>query len=219
MKTTKSRTAQSKILIVDDHQAVREGLALRLSQQSDLMVCGEAGEVTEAIHQVEETQPDLAIVDLTLKNGHGLELIKRLKSRHPAIKILVWSMHPESLYAERVFHAGAMGYVNKEHATEEIITAIHQVLNGETYLSESAARYLPMALAGTTSSPMDKLSDRELETFELLGQGMNTQQIAGRLHLSPKTVETYRARIKEKLALDNGTELLQRAMQWVMEKK
>lgn len=219
MKTAKSRAGQSKILIVDDHQAVREGLALRLSQQPDLLVCGEAGEVSEAIHQVEETRPDLAIVDLTLKNGHGLELIKRLKSRHPAIKILVWSMHPESLYAERVFHAGALGYVNKEHATEEIITAIHRVLNGETYLSESAARYLPMALAGATFSPMDKLSDRELETFELLGQGMNTQQIAGRLHLSPKTVETYRARIKEKLDLDNGTELLQRAMQWVMEKK
>jgi DNA-binding NarL/FixJ family response regulator len=219
MKTAKSRTAQSKILIVDDHQAVREGLALHLSQQPDLSVCGEAGEVAEALHKVEQTRPDLAIVDLTLKNGHGLELIKRMKSHHPDIKILVWSMHPESLYAERVFHAGARGYVNKEHATEEIITAIHKVLKGETFLSESAARYLPMTLAGAASSPMDKLSDRELETFELLGQGMNTQQIAARLHLSPKTIETYRGRIKDKLNVDSGTELMQRAMQWVMEKK
>src|SRR5262249_46561443 len=175
------------------------------------------GGLAEAIQKVEETKPDLAIIDLTLKNGHGLELIKRLKASHPLVKILVWSMHPESLYAERAFRAGAQGYVNKENATEDIIRAIHQVLKGETYLSESAARMLPMALAGT-ASPLERLSDRELETFELLGKGMNTQQIAARLHLSPKTVETYRARIKDKLHLDSGTELMQHAMQWVMEK-
>jgi len=212
------RRATSKILIVDDHPAVREGLALRLCQQPDLTVCGEAGEVVEAIQKVEETKPDLAIIDLTLKNGHGLELIKRLKAHHPEIKILVWSMHPESLYAERVFHAGALGYVNKENATEEIITAIHKVLNGETHLNESAARSLPGVTAGGMS-PLNCLSDRELETFELLGKGMNTQQIAARLHLSPKTVETYRARIKDKLHLDSGTELMQRAIEWVMEKQ
>lgn len=213
-KLTKRNTRSSKILIVDDHPAVREGLALRIAQQPNLKVCGEAGEVAEAIHQVEKTKPDLVIVDLTLKNGHGLELIKRLKARHPSIRILVWSMHPESLYAERAVRAGALGYVNKEHATEKIMDAIAQVLKGEYYLSETAAGLL-QTKAGP---PLDSLSDRELETFELLGQGLNTTQVAARMHLSPKTVETYRSRIKDKLHLQNGTELMQRAVQWAMEK-
>jgi DNA-binding NarL/FixJ family response regulator len=213
-KAKKQSPRRSKILIVDDHPAVREGLALRIAQQPNLRVCGEAGEIAEAIHEVEKTKPDLVIVDLTLKNGHGLELIKRLKTHYPSIRILVWSMHPESLYAERVVRAGALGYVNKEHATERIIDAITQVLKGEYYLSESAVGVLQTK----TGPAFDLLSDRELETFELLGKGLNTTQVAAHMHLSPKTVETYRSRIKEKLNLHSGTELMQHAMQWVMEK-
>jgi DNA-binding NarL/FixJ family response regulator len=210
-----------KILIVDDHPVVREGLSARLEKQADLEVCGQTGDFNEALQMSVTTAPDIAIIDLSLKTGHGLELIKRIKARNSSVRILVWSMYPDSLYAERALHAGAMGYVNKENATDQIIEAIRRLQEGKIFLSEPMAqRLLSQAAADSAQiSPLENLSDRELETFELLGQGMDTVQIADKMGLSPKTVETYRARIKDKLHLRKSTELMQRAVQWVMENK
>jgi DNA-binding NarL/FixJ family response regulator len=210
-----------KILIVDDHPVVREGLSARLEKQADLEVCGQTGDFNEALQMSVSAAPDIAIIDLSLKTGHGLELIKRIKARNPSVRILVWSMYPDSLYAERALHAGAMGYVNKENATDQIIEAIRRLQEGKIFLSEPMAqRLLSQAAADSAQiSPLENLSDRELETFELLGQGMDTVQIADKMCLSPKTVETYRARIKDKLHLRKSTELMQRAVQWVMENK
>jgi DNA-binding NarL/FixJ family response regulator len=213
---------RARILIVDDHPAVREGLALRISRQQDMEVCGEASDVGEALRCVANSNPDVAIVDVSLRTGHGLDLIKRIKARGNSIPILVWSMHSESLYAERALRAGAMGYITKEHATDKIIAAIRRVLDGKVYLSDSLAESLLNRAVGkgrsaVEQSPIDILSDRELEVFQFLGQGLDTQQIAERMHISPKTVETYRARLKEKLNLTSGSELLRKAMQWVLE--
>jgi DNA-binding NarL/FixJ family response regulator len=210
-----------RILIVDDHPVVREGLSARLAKQPDLEVCGQTGDFVEALQMAATLEPDIAIVDLSLKTGHGLELIKRMRARHPSLRILVWSMYPDSLYAERVLHAGALGYVNKENATDQIIEAIRRLQEGKVFLSEPMAQQLLSQAATDPSkfSPLDNLSDRELETFELLGHGMDTLQIAAKMCLSPKTVETYRARIKEKLRLHKSAELMQRAVQWVMENK
>src|SRR5260370_32806144 len=168
-----------------------------------------------------DSKPDVAIVDLSLKTGHGLELIKRLKAHNPDLKILVWSMHPESLYAERVLHAGALGYINKENATDQIIEAIRRVRDNKVYLSAVMSERLLSPAAGAPSErfSLSRLSDRELETFELLGQGLNSVQVAAKMRLSPKPVETYRSRIKEKLDLHKGTELVQRTVQWVLEKR
>ena len=212
----------TRVLIVDDHPVVREGLALRISRQPDLQVCGEAADIAEAMRAVEATNPDVAIVDIALRTGNGIDLIKRLKTRHESVRILVWSMYNESLYAERAMRAGAMGFINKEHATDQIITAIRRVLDGKVYLSESMAdRLLNRAIGrngeSAESSPVESLSDRELEVFQCIGQGLDTQQVAQRMHVSPKTVETYRARIKEKLNLSSGTELIRLAVQWVLE--
>lgn len=208
-------------MIVDDHPVVREGLAHRLERQPDMTVCCETGEFAEALHQAGTCQPDVVVVDLTLKGGHGLDLIKRLRGRQPYLRILVWSIHPDWLYAERALQAGAMGYVTKDYGSEKIVEAIHSMLEGKVYLNEAMAQRLLSNATNTVTvrSPLELLSDRELETFELLGQGLNTTQIAGKMRLSPKTVETFRARIKEKLKLRKGSELLQRAMQWAMENK
>ena len=212
----------AKVLIVDDHPAVREGLALRISRQPDLEVCGEAADVAEALRLVSSTHPDVAVIDISLKSGDGIDLIKRIKARNASVKMLVWSMHSEALYAERALRAGAMGYINKEHATDMIIEAIRRVLDGRVYLSEHVAdRLLHRAVGKGSQSveqePVESLSDRELEVFELIGRALDTHQIAERMCVSPKTVETYRARIKEKLRLQSGPELMQRAVQWVME--
>ena len=219
-KKTFSPTQAARILIVDDHPAVREGLALRIAGQPDLEVCGEAADVVEALHLIATTQPDVAIIDLALKTGNGLDLIKRVKARNDSVRMLVWSMYNESLYAERALRAGAMGYINKEHATDQIITAIRCVLEGKVYLSEPMSSKLLGRLvhgdgAQVGRSPVESLSDRELEAFELMGQGLSTEQIAATMHISPKTVETYRARIKEKLGLSNITELVHQAARWV----
>jgi DNA-binding NarL/FixJ family response regulator len=210
-----------KILIVDDHPVVREGLAARLEKQPDLEVCGQTGDFAEALQLAADLDIDVAVIDLSLKSGHGLELIKRIKARKPSVRVLVWSMHPDSLYAERALHAGALGYVNKENATEQIVDAIRRIQEGKVYLSEPMAERI-LSHATTDAmviSPLESLSDRELETFELVGQGLDTAQIAVKMCLSPKTVETYRARIKEKLQLRKGSELMQRAVQWVMENR
>jgi DNA-binding NarL/FixJ family response regulator len=213
---------RARVLIVDDHPAVREALALRIGRQSDLEVCGEAAEMSEALRLVAETQPDVAVVDITLKTGNGIDLIKRIKDRNNHVRILVWSMHSESLYAERALRAGALGYINKDQATDRIVDAIRRVLAGKVWLSETMAeRLLQRAVGGgrqeVKRSPLDALADRELEVFRLIGEGVKTTEIAERLHLSVKTIETYRDRIRQKLDLDDGTKLTHFATQWVLE--
>jgi DNA-binding NarL/FixJ family response regulator len=212
---------KSKILIVDDHPLVREGLSIRISAQPDLQVCGEAAHVDEALAQVKATSPDLVIVDMALKEGHGLDLIKQIKARYPAVKMLVVSHYEESLFAERALRAGALGYINKGETQQHILHAIRDVLDGKRYVSaEMTQRLLRQAVSGTdstTTDPIDRLSDRELEVFRLIGKGMTTSGIAAQLYLSVHTIETHREKIRAKLALKNGAELMQRAVQWVLE--
>jgi DNA-binding NarL/FixJ family response regulator len=217
----KKKKNQTRVLIVDDHPAVREALAGRIGRQADMEVCGEAADVGEALRLVADTRPDVVVVDITLKNGNGIDLIKRIKDRNDHVRILVWSMHSEALYAERALRAGALGYVNKDKATDRIVEAIRRVLKGKVYLSEAATeRMLQRAIGGTrgiTRSPVEALADRELEVFHLIGEGVKTAEIAQRLHLSVKTVETYRDRIRHKLDLDDSAQLARYAMQWVLE--
>jgi DNA-binding NarL/FixJ family response regulator len=222
MRTEKQRptpTGKLRILLVDDHPMVRERLAAAIHEQLDLVVCGEAEDRFTALELIEKTEPHLAIVDLTLKQSHGLELIKDIRSRFPELVILVVSMHDELLHAERVIRAGARGYITKQEATDKIMIAIRTVLGGDVYLSEKmAARIATGALGGRrgeSTLPMARLSDRELRVFEMLGQGHNTRQIADDLHLDMRTIETYRARIKEKLDLKDANELLQYAIRWM----
>jgi len=209
-------------VIVDDHPAVREALALRIGRQPDMEVCGEAAEMGDALRLVADAQPDLAVVDISLKSGSGIDLIKRIKDRNDAVRMLVWSMHSESLYAERALRAGAMGYINKDQATDKIVEAIRRVLDGKVYLSDAMAEKMLQRTVGggrpeATRSPVASLADRELEVFLLIGQGVKTAEIAERLHLSVSTVETYRDRIRQKLDLSNGVELVHYATKWVLE--
>lgn len=211
-----------RILIVDDHPAVRESLAAWISRQPDLEVCGEAAEMSEALRSIESNRPDLAIVDISLKNGNGIDLIKRIKARTDAVRILVWSSHSEALYAERALRAGSLGYVNKEQAMDKMMDAIRQVLKGKIYLSEAMVEKFLQRTVGDGGkddhgSPLEALADRELEVFRLVGEGVKTSAIAERLHLSIHTVETYRERIKQKLDLKGGAELAHFATRWVLE--
>lgn len=211
-----------RILIVDDHPVVREGLALQIATQPDLEVCGEAEDLAGALALVESTRPDVAIIDISLKQGNGFDLIRRLRARYDSMPLLVWSMYPENLYAERALRAGAQGYLNKARATRQLFDAIRAVLAGKVYVSGELADELLQRLVGGKAgerSPIDRLSDRELQAFELMGHGLTTEAIAGEMHVSPKTVETYRARIKEKLGLNNLPQLIQRATRWVLENK
>lgn len=212
---------QSQILIVDDHPLVRRGLVALIAQDSRLAVCGEADDAATAIQQVQAMHPDLVIVDLSLKRGHGIELIKQIKAHDDGIRTLVVSIHDESVYAERSLHAGAMGYLDKQQASEHVLDAIHEVLAGNYYLSAAMTHHLlHQGIAGgqpTGPLQVDRLSDRELEVFELIGQGMTTRNIAAHLRLSGKTIETHREHIKQKLDLSNGAELACRAVQWVLE--
>jgi len=207
-----------KILLVDDHPLVREGLANLIHQQPDFVVCGETGTEPEALELVRTVQPSVAIVDITLENGSGLELVKSIKGLYPAVKVLVLSMHDESLYAERALRAGARGYIMKREAAKKIIQGIRGVLTGQLYVSEKimAAMNEKYVAGGTVAgaSPVEQLSNRELEVFQLLGLGHNTRQIADHLHVGFKTVQAYCARIKEKLRLANANELLREAVRW-----
>jgi len=219
---TNAPTAVARVLIVDDHPAVREGLAIRIAQHPHLEVCGEAADVGEALQIVAEARPDVAVIDISLKTGDGIDLIRRIKSRNQSIKMLVWSMFSDSQYAERAIRAGAMGYINKGQATAKIIEAIDRVLAGKIYLSEEVADRVLSCAAGRLAdsepfSEMTALSNRELEVFQLIGRGFDTHQIGERLHVSMKTVETYRGRIKEKLKLTSGSDLLWHAMQWIQD--
>ena len=217
----KTAFQRTRVLIVDDHPAVREALAFRIGRQSDLQVCGEAADVAEALRLLAKTQPDVAVVDISLKTGNGIDLIKRIKDRNDHVRMVVWSMHSESLYAERALRAGALGYVNKDQATDTIVEAIRRVLAGKVYLSDAMTeRLLQRAVGGeaiaVTRSPMDVLADRELEVFRLIGAGVKTAEIAGQMHLSIKTIETYRDRIRKKLDLKDGSELAHYATRWIL---
>ena len=209
----------TRILIVDDHPLVRSGFAQLIGDCPDLEVCGEAGDMAEALAQIETTRPDLAIIDLSLAGGSGLDLIERIKSQDKDILMLVASMHDETLYAERVLAAGARGYINKQEAQDSIIRAIRQVLAGRVYLSQQMTDRLLSGMVDVTGEKrdIDSLSNRELQVFELIGQGVSTSRIAEQLNLSTKTIETHQAHIKKKLGLSSAHQLTQRAIRWVME--
>ncbi len=220
MTEQKTEKATVKILVVDDHPAVREALSARIAQSSDLCVCGEAEDVAEAMRLFTELKPDIMITDISLKSGDGIDLIKRIRAHDPAACILVWSMHSENFYAERALRAGARGYITKEQATQQIIEAIRHVLAGRMYLSPAMSqRLLRRTMEGGKNirSPMEGLTDRELEVFRLIGLGVKTHDIADRLHVSVKTIETHRDRIKKKLTLKDGNELVRRAVVWATE--
>ena len=210
---------KTRILIVDDHPIVRQGLAELVNHESDLVVCGQAEDSHEAIKAIKDLSPTMAIIDISLKETSGLELIKDIHSQCPDLPVLALSMHDEMLYAERALRAGAMGYIMKQEATENVIVAVRKILGGEIYVSDRmSARMVRKLVTGqieTTTSQVASLSDRELEVFHLIGKGHGTRQISERLHLSVKTIETYRAHIKEKLNLADAAELLQYAIQWV----
>jgi DNA-binding NarL/FixJ family response regulator len=217
---TDGRCSKHRVLIVDDHPIVRQGLARLMEHEPDIEVCGGAQSVSEAIEQVEALRPDLVIVDISLKDSHGIELISQLKARDENAKLLVWSMFDEKVFAERALRAGAMGYVNKQESIETVVLALRQVLAGDVYLSRQMANYVARRIGRNNpleQDPVERLSNRELEVFQMIGQGTTTRQIARRLSLSPKTIEAHRERIKAKLGLKNAAELSCRAVQWLLE--
>jgi DNA-binding NarL/FixJ family response regulator len=214
---------KKRIFIVDDHPIVRDGLITLINHQQDLGVCGEAEDAAQALKSISELKPEVIIVDIGLKSSDGIELTKSIKARYPRLPVIVLSIHDESVYAERALRAGAQAYLMKEVVSENIVTAIRTVLSGEIYVSNTIGKKLLRKISATgnvdtISAPIDSLSDRELEIFRLIGQGYKPSKIAESMHLSVKTVETYRARIKDKLNLANADELLRYAIQWVSSK-
>jgi len=208
-----------KILLVDDHPLMRKGLAMTLEAEPDLNVYSQVPSAEDALNVVNEEVPDIAIVDISLPGMSGIELIKHLLALHPDLPVLIVSRHDEMLYAERAIRAGARGYIMKLEAGDVIVQAVRRVLKGGVYVSDEINERLLMGMmsgrGSIAESPLEILSDRELEVFELTGRGLGTRDIAERLHLSVKTVESYRARIKTKLNLGTATELVQHAVQWV----
>ena len=218
-KSNKADENKTRILIVDDHPIVRQGLAELINHENDLTVCGQAEDAPQAMKDIRTLKPDMAIVDISLKETSGIELIKDIKVQYPILPVLTLSMHDESLYAERALRAGARGYIMKQQATEKVIVAIHKVVSGQVYVSDiMAAKMVRKLVTGSSDvgvSPLDRLSDRELQVFLLIGQGHGTRQISEQLHLSVKTIETYRSHIKEKLNVIGAAKLLQYAIRWV----
>ena len=207
----------AKVLIVDDHPLVRVGLKTLISRESDLVVCGEAAGFHEALRLAQEMTPDVAIVDIALADGSGLALIKRLHARFPDLRLLVCSMHDESLFAPRVIKAGAHGYVGKQEASENVVEAVRRVVAGKVYLSDTMTQHMLQGLSRGSPLSVDDLTDREIEVLSLIGHGLKTTQIAEQLHLSVKTVETHKEKIKRKLNLSSGVELTRYAAQWVFD--
>ena len=207
-----------KVLIVDDHELIRLAVSQLIGQEPDLEVCGEAEDATAALEAIEKLHPDIATVDISLKESHGIELIKDVRIRHPDLPVLVLSMHDESFYAERVLRAGARGYVTKAEVSSKVVEGLRKVLDGEIYISEAMASKMLSKLVGgqgrSLSFPIETLSDREFEVFEMIGQGLVARQIAERLHLSGKTVDAHREHIKKKLGLETATDVLMYAVQW-----
>jgi len=221
MSAVQSTTKHYRVMIVDDHPVVRHGLAHLIESAPQLEICAEASGAEEALRIVAQAKPDVMVIDINLGGISGLELIKRIKALDGRVKMLVTSMHDERLYAERALRAGALGYVHKQQATENVVAAIRQVLRGEIYVSPDVADHmLQKVLRGQDtpdSSPLERLSDRELEVFNLIGAGLTTRQIAQQLHLSPKTIETHRDHIKSKLKLSNNNELVRQAVEWSLQ--
>jgi DNA-binding NarL/FixJ family response regulator len=218
-RDTAGQKYKHNIFIVDDHPIVRKGLTQLINQENDLIVCGEAESANSALEILKKLKPDLAIVDISLQGVDGIELIKTMKIRHGSLPVLVVSMHDESVFAERALRAGARGYIMKQEAIEMMMEAIRRVLKGDLYISgrvsENIVKRFIDGKTEISSSPIEALSDRELEVFQLIGQGYGTSLIAKELHLSVKTVESYRANIKEKLKLKNAAELMKHAVHWV----
>lgn len=219
MKKATNRAKSVRVFVVDDHPLVRQALRDAIRQENGLEVCGEADDREEALKGIAAAEPDLAIIDLRLRSSDGLDLIRDLRDRHPKVLSLVLSMQDESITAERAVRAGARGYVSKQEPPRKIMEAVHKVLNGEIYWSEKTAAHIASKIASSSSnknSVADHLSERELQVFEQIGLGRSTQQIAEALHIDISTVETYRSRIKQKLSLKDGSELLQYAIRWCL---
>jgi len=214
-----SSEKKTAVFIVDDHPLVRQGLAQVINGETDMMVCGEAEDAPKALHLVNTKDPDLVIVDISLRGNNGLELIKNIKALKHNLPILVFSMHDETVYAQRALRAGARAYVMKQESADKIVTAIRRIMSGDIYVSNRVAdQVLHQLVNGSgdpSGSPVDRLSDRELEVIQLIGRGLSTREIASSLNLSVKTIESHRAHIKEKLNLRNATELVQFSVQWV----
>jgi DNA-binding NarL/FixJ family response regulator len=213
-----SQTRKHRVLLVDDHPIVRQGLALLIDRENDLSVCGEAEGAHSAFHAVATLRPDIVVLDISLSGPDGLDVLKEIRAKTTHLPVLILSMHDESIYAERAMRAGANGYIMKQEATEKVLIAIRRILQGEVYLSDrltnSMLRQYVRGIASAQASPLENLTDRELEVFRLIGEGHGTRQIADQLHVSVKTIESYQAHIKDKLALKNARELLQRAIEW-----
>jgi DNA-binding NarL/FixJ family response regulator len=217
--TTTNPQKKINIFLVDDHPLMRQGLAQLLNSEPDMAVCGEAGDAPRALKGISTKVPDLVIVDISLKGNNGIELIKNIKALYRELPILVLSMHDECIYAPRVLRAGARAYVMKQEAAEKVMVAIRRIMNGDIYVSERVADQMLHQIvngrSSATTNPIDRLSDRELEVIQLIGQGRSTRDIASSLNVSVKTIESHRAHIKEKLNLKNATELIQFCVQWV----
>ncbi|MGA7289775.1 MAG: response regulator transcription factor [Terriglobales bacterium] len=211
------------VFVVDDHPIVRQGLALLINQEADLAVCGEAEEMQAALPAIQAVRPDILIVDISLNGPDGLELLKNVRITSPRLPVLILSMHDEAIYAERALRAGANGYIMKQEATERVLVALRRILSGEIYVSDRIAnsmlQHYVRGVNPAEHSSITELTDRELEVFRLIGDGLGTRQIAEALHLSVKTVESYQAHIKEKLSLRSGRELVQHAVEWNMREK
>ena len=212
-----TRVKKKTVFIVDDHPLLRQGLALLVNREPDLAVCGEAEEAQTAMKEIAAKKPDILIADISLNGPDGLDLLKNLRTLYPGLPVLILSMHDESIYAERALRARANGYIMKAEATEKVLVAVRRILGGDIYLSDRMAnKLLHQYISGASAdmhSRLSALSDRELEVFRLIGEGRSTRQIAEKLHLSVKTVETYQAHIKDKLSLHSGRELVQHAIQ------
>jgi Response regulator containing a CheY-like receiver domain and an HTH DNA-binding domain len=208
-----------RIFLVDDHPVTREGVRVLIDQEPDLVVCGQADSAPAALQLIQRLKPDLAVVDITLKTTSGIELMKNVKALLPDLPVLIMSMHDESLYAERALRAGAKGYVMKHEASDRILTAIRSVLAGDLYLSEKMKEKMLHRLVRSRKNEVvftiDTLSDREMEVFQLIGNGFGTRQIADKLNLSVKTIDSYREHLKLKLRLEKGSDLVRHAIQWV----
>ena len=218
-----TRVRRKTVFVVDDHPLLRQGLALMINREQDLVVCGEAEEAQAAMKAIAAKRPDILIADISLNGPDGLDLLKNLRTLYPDLPVLILSMHDESIYAERALRARANGYIMKAEATEKVLIAVRRILGGDIYLSDRMAnKLLHQYISGGSadmSSRLSALSDRELEVFRLIGEGCGTRQIAENLHLSMKTVETYQAHIKDKLSLRSGRELVQHAIQTKISEK
>ena len=207
-----------KVLLVDDHPIVRQGIRRLIEKEPGLLVCGEAEDAVDALEVIEQERPDVIVLDLSLKNSSGFDLILDVKQRWENVRILVLSMYNEDVYAERVLRAGASGYIMKQEAPKKVVTAIWAVLNGSVYVSDKVSANILQSMAGkrTAGSSVDSLSDRELQVFQMIGEGLTHQQIADKLMLSVKTIESHVEHIKDKMNISSGRELLQRAIEWVL---